>query len=235
MSDVLDDLLIVTSAQHLISLKTAVLGVQQQPPRHLDHVTLGTHRSGSFALLSENPQPTPEDVRRALSGNLCRCGNYPNAITAVLLAAELEVSRWTNLPASPAPVYAPRTLPAHVFKSETGKPVCLLDSSRPALDAYAKVPGRARFTGDLGFHADDEVRETLVAKVIRSPYPHAEVLRIDDSQAWHLAGFRGMVTWADVPSYRNDRRFLNRHARYVGDTVTAITADDQYPAQEALG
>jgi CO/xanthine dehydrogenase Mo-binding subunit/aerobic-type carbon monoxide dehydrogenase small subunit (CoxS/CutS family) len=197
------------------------------------HCTPGMILS-AVALLRENPQPTPEDVRRALSGNLCRCGNYPNAITAVLLAAELEVSRWTNLAASPAPVYAPRTPPARVSKAETGKPVRLLDSSRPALDAYAKVSGRARFTGDLGFHADDEVRETLVAKVIRSPYPHAEVLRIDDSQAWRLAGYRGMVTWVDVPSYRNDRRFLNRHARYVGDAVAAIAADDQYTAQEAL-
>ena len=42
------------------------------------------------ALLEHNPHPTPEDVRREMSGNVCRCGAYPNIIEAVLLAAEKE-------------------------------------------------------------------------------------------------------------------------------------------------
>ncbi len=41
------------------------------------------------ALLDENPQPTLEDVKRALSGNLCRCGAYPKIFKAALRAAEL--------------------------------------------------------------------------------------------------------------------------------------------------
>lgn len=40
------------------------------------------------ALLDGNPQPTEEDVRRAVSGNLCRCGAYPQIIRAALAAAE---------------------------------------------------------------------------------------------------------------------------------------------------
>ena len=35
------------------------------------------------ALLRTNPRPTPDDVRQALSGNLCRCGAYPNIVAAV--------------------------------------------------------------------------------------------------------------------------------------------------------
>lgn len=35
-------------------------------------------------LLAENPNPTEQDVRRALAGNLCRCTGYDSIVTAVL-------------------------------------------------------------------------------------------------------------------------------------------------------
>jgi aerobic-type carbon monoxide dehydrogenase small subunit (CoxS/CutS family) len=40
------------------------------------------------ALLAANPRPTSEQVRIAMSGNLCRCGAYPGIERAVLRAAE---------------------------------------------------------------------------------------------------------------------------------------------------
>lgn len=40
------------------------------------------------ALIDENPNPTEDDVRNALSGNLCRCGNYRRITESVLLAAK---------------------------------------------------------------------------------------------------------------------------------------------------
>ncbi|NQY57884.1 MAG: (2Fe-2S)-binding protein [Ilumatobacteraceae bacterium] len=40
------------------------------------------------ALLDHNPNPTEDDVRWALSGNLCRCTGYQNIVKAVLWAAE---------------------------------------------------------------------------------------------------------------------------------------------------
>jgi carbon-monoxide dehydrogenase small subunit len=40
------------------------------------------------ALLEENPNPTEDDVRWALSGNLCRCTGYQNIVKAVLWAAD---------------------------------------------------------------------------------------------------------------------------------------------------
>ncbi|MEM5770138.1 MAG: (2Fe-2S)-binding protein [Bacillota bacterium] len=39
-------------------------------------------------LLNENPDPTVEEIKHALSGNLCRCGTYPAVIQSVLHAAE---------------------------------------------------------------------------------------------------------------------------------------------------
>jgi carbon-monoxide dehydrogenase small subunit len=40
------------------------------------------------ALLDENPDPTEEEVRWALSGNLCRCTGYQNIVKSVLWAAK---------------------------------------------------------------------------------------------------------------------------------------------------
>ncbi len=36
------------------------------------------------ALLDRNPHPTAEDIKMALSGNLCRCGTYPAHVSAIL-------------------------------------------------------------------------------------------------------------------------------------------------------
>jgi len=41
------------------------------------------------ALLERNPNPTEEEVRRAISGNLCRCTGYQNIVKSILRAAEM--------------------------------------------------------------------------------------------------------------------------------------------------
>jgi aerobic-type carbon monoxide dehydrogenase small subunit (CoxS/CutS family) len=40
------------------------------------------------ALLDTNPDPSPEEIRRAVSGNICRCGAYPNIIKAAEVAVK---------------------------------------------------------------------------------------------------------------------------------------------------
>jgi aerobic-type carbon monoxide dehydrogenase small subunit (CoxS/CutS family) len=42
----------------------------------------------AVALLESNPQPTEEQVKREMAGNLCRCGAYPNIVRAILAARE---------------------------------------------------------------------------------------------------------------------------------------------------
>jgi carbon-monoxide dehydrogenase small subunit len=44
----------------------------------------------AVGLLAENPDPTEEQVREGLEGNLCRCTGYHNIVRAVLLAAEMQ-------------------------------------------------------------------------------------------------------------------------------------------------
>ena len=41
-------------------------------------------------LLRTNPDPSIEEIRRGMSGNLCRCGTYPNIFKAVRRAAEIR-------------------------------------------------------------------------------------------------------------------------------------------------
>ena len=42
----------------------------------------------SVALLQKNPHPTEEQIRRAISGNLCRCTGYVNIVKAIQHAAK---------------------------------------------------------------------------------------------------------------------------------------------------
>ena len=41
------------------------------------------------AFLKENPAPTQDEAREAISGNLCRCTGYQNIVKSVLRAAEI--------------------------------------------------------------------------------------------------------------------------------------------------
>ena len=44
-------------------------------------------------LLRENPDPSDDEIREGLSGNLCRCTGYQNIVRAVRAAAGKEVAR----------------------------------------------------------------------------------------------------------------------------------------------
>lgn len=50
----------------------------------------------TVSLLKDNPNPSEEEIVRALTGNLCRCGSYPNIIKAVKDAASKYVQAVTS-------------------------------------------------------------------------------------------------------------------------------------------
>jgi xanthine dehydrogenase iron-sulfur cluster and FAD-binding subunit A len=51
-------------------------------------------------LLARHPNPTSDDIRHYLSGNLCRCATYPDIAAAVIAAAEqfTEAGASSNAP-----------------------------------------------------------------------------------------------------------------------------------------
>lgn len=59
-------------------------------------------------LLGRNPDPTPEEVRTHLEGNLCRCTGYQNIVRAVLAAAA-EMRAGPAAPAAPPGTVRPPT------------------------------------------------------------------------------------------------------------------------------
>src|SRR5215475_5181677 len=62
------------------------------------------------------------------------------------------------------------------------------------IDARVKVTGEAQFSADR-MPADG----VLFGKTLRSPYPHAEIVRIDTTKAVGLPGLRAVVTFHDAP------------------------------------
>ncbi len=50
----------------------------------------------AVALLSENPAPSDEDIDRAMSGNVCRCGTYPRIRKGIKRAAAMLAEEQSN-------------------------------------------------------------------------------------------------------------------------------------------
>jgi carbon-monoxide dehydrogenase small subunit len=44
----------------------------------------------AYALLKDNPHPSEHEIRRAISGNLCRCTGYQKIVEAIQSVAEAE-------------------------------------------------------------------------------------------------------------------------------------------------
>ena len=101
------------------------------------------------------------------------------------------------------------------------------------LDAREKVTGRTLYAVDL------KLPGMLHAKVLRSPHPHARILRIDASRARKVPGVVAVVTGEDFPGTLGvtvqDQNFLARDkVRFVGDPVAAVAAVDPETAEECL-
>ena len=85
----------------------------------------------------------------------------------------------------------------------------------------AKVTGAARYT------ADEHLPGALWARCLRSPLPHARIVRIDTSRAQRVPGVRAVLTGADFPPSLLGRR-LKDQPIVARDRVrfVAIDADD---------
>jgi CO/xanthine dehydrogenase Mo-binding subunit len=109
-------------------------------------------------------------------------------------------------------------------------------ASTRRIDGVEKVTGAAKFTGDLNFS------DLLEAKVLRSPFPHAQVVSVDASRACALPGVVAVLTRDDLkdidPYYGNclrDRAVVaTDRVRFVGEPVAVVAAEDGLIAEEAL-
>ncbi|CAA7600944.1 Aldehyde oxidase and xanthine dehydrogenase, a/b hammerhead domain protein [Acididesulfobacillus acetoxydans] len=100
-------------------------------------------------------------------------------------------------------------------------------------EALEKVTGRARYVHDM------ELPGMLYAKMLHSPYAHAEILSLDVSEAKALPGVKAVLTGRELPYllglYMVDKPILAQHkVRYQGEPVAAVAAVDTRTAAKAL-
>jgi len=106
----------------------------------------------------------------------------------------------------------------------------------PRVDGEEKVTGKAIYTVDI------ELPGMAHGKILRSPYAHARLIRVDSSKAERLPGVYGVITREDQrafgmfgAAYKDQTVVAVDKVRYVGDPVAAVAAVDEETAEEALG
>ena len=102
--------------------------------------------------------------------------------------------------------------------------------SLPRRDLPEKLTGEAIYTADV------RLPGMLHGAILRSPYAHARIIAVDASQAAGLPGVYAVLTPFDAPSGRvaPDMPILDTKARFVGDEVAAVAAEDEDTARQAL-
>ncbi len=213
----------------------------------------------AFALLRQNPHPTEDEVRDALSGNLCRCTGYVKPVQAVLRAAasmrgepiapiSRPDSRENSQPWSPE-------LEKKQFKTATGSLRSLTRKNETAgitdlhivglperkVDAVKLATGKAVFVDDI------ELRGMLHGGLLTSPHAHAVIRNIDISRARALPGVHAVLTYKDVERLvysgtgqlgaeqgSRDQYCLGYTMCFIGDRVAAVAAETPEIARQAL-
>lgn len=167
------------------------------------------------SLLDTHPDPSDEEIKTALSGNLCRCTGYASIIEAVRRAS-LSAGKVKEADRSPR---------------EEAK----IGDSAIDKEGFEKVTGRLMF-------ADDLTREGMLhGKLLFAPIPCAEVLAIDTAEAEKTPGVVKVLTWKDVPGknlfgrmIQNQPVLVKEKIRFIGDVLAVVFAETREVAKEAL-
>ena len=169
----------------------------------------------SKALLDVNPDPTEEEIRKALKGNICRCTGYSKIIEAVKSAAKI--------------------LRENI---EVPKVACkgLVGDKMHRVDAPAKVLGKAEYVDDI------RMEGMIYGSAVRTKYPRALVKKIDIEEAKNYPGVVAVLTAKDVPG-KNKIGHLKKDwdtlieegdiTRYLGDAVALVAAETKEALEEA--
>lgn len=108
-------------------------------------------------------------------------------------------------------------------------------------DAMSLVTGKPVYTDDIA------PKDSLIVKVLRSPYANAWVEDIKTGNAARVSGIVCVLTYKDVPQRRftlagqtapemspDDRLILDRHVRFVGDAVAIVAGETEAAVDKAL-
>ena len=169
------------------------------------------------ALLDRTPDPTREQIKQAIRGNICRCTGYQKIIEGIALAgAVLRGDASIDPKLEQGECYG---VGKQAFRS----------------DVRDKVLGR-------GEYVDDVRMEGMVhASAVRSRYPRARVLDIDASAALALPGVLAVLTASDVPNNKvghiqQDWDVMIAKGdvtRCVGDAICLVIAETEEVLEEA--
>ena len=172
------------------------------------------------ALLERSPHPTRSEISRRLGSNLCRCTGYNSILDAIEWAAGGQAGTPRRSPSGELPDGRLGRAPA---------------PGNNRIEALEKATGRAVYAADLSMEG------MLHARALRSPHPHAEVVKIDTERALRLPGVEAVLTARDVPGKnRYGRRLKDQpvlvdgRVRQTGDPVALVVATSPEAAAEAL-
>lgn len=109
----------------------------------------------------------------------------------------------------------------------------------PMIDAQARVSGGTNYVLNI------ELSGMLSGKILRSPFPHARIVKVDGSRAERLAGVAAVLTRGDFSAptglngkygriFRDQTVVALDKVRFVGDPVAAVAAVNDDVATEAL-
>ena len=201
------------------------------------------------ALIDRNPNPTEEEIKEAIRGNVCRCTGYKKILTGIMLAAEI--------------LRGDVRIEDHMVGLDfrVGKKAFRVDVRRKAL-GYGKYPddiGPEYFVprgtvplyvnpdseGDEGApqytYVDPTMPTMAYASAVRSKYPRARIIKINADAARSLPGVLGVLTAEDVPNNKvghiqQDWDVMiaeGEITRSVGDAVCLVVAESEFILQRA--
>ena len=183
------------------------------------------------ALLAANPDPTREDVVRAISGNVCRCTGYESIINAVLDAARARRRRWC------ADGPADRAARPDLLRRRARRRLRRHRHAGPALRR-----ARARHRADRVLRGRPADRDAAPQDApLRAP-PRAADATSTSSPALEVPGVVRVLTHEDVPNNwytilrligvePNDEPVLPEdRVLYLGEPIVAVVATSEAAA-----
>ncbi len=169
------------------------------------------------ALLDALPNPTDDEIKEALSGNLCRCTGYVSIVEAVRKAAQLMVLEEKE-----------------TFEDQSMKGT-KIGLSAIDKDGVDKVSGKLLFADDL------YMEDMLYGKLLFTPIPCGEMISIDTAEAERLPGVAKILTSKDVPGKNlfgrmipNQPVLVEKKIRFIGDVLAVVFAETADIAGQAV-